>query len=120
LLSFSTVANTDDYYYDLDEVNKNLDTDIIEFFVTIFLKILLKDVVQTPVQTLPIESPDLELPSAIPQDKDQKSDETIESPSLDDNKSNKILGIEDYGSDFKLLLKVLKNLIFDREYLFII
>jgi len=48
LLSFSTVANTDDYYYDLDEVNKNLDTDIIEFFVTIFWKNIIKGCCSDP------------------------------------------------------------------------
>ncbi len=50
LLSFSTIVNTDsdDYYYDLDEVNKNLDTDIIEFFVTIFWKNLIKGCCSDP------------------------------------------------------------------------
>jgi hypothetical protein len=48
----------------------------------------------------------LESPTSTPQDKDRESNETIENLQSDDIEPKKTSGIEDYGNDFKLLLKV--------------
>jgi hypothetical protein len=83
------------------------------------LKILLKDLVQTPVPTSKIELSDNNSLTSIPQPVQEigsKFDEIISNLSTNDGKSNNTLRIGDSGNDFKLFIKVWKKWIFDREY----